>query len=74
MLRDFIEYMIAVRHCFSCKHFRSNFNRYANYDFGVCDKLGKYKPYEKVEGECGGKEYQISDEWKKLVEERKENY
>ena len=67
MLRDFVEYMITVRHCFSCKHFRSNFNRYNSFDYGTCDKLGKYHPQQSHQGECGGKEYEIDQEWKQMV-------
>jgi len=66
MLRDFIEYMIAVRHCFSCKHFRGNFNRYNSFDYGTCDKLGKYYPHQNQQGECRGEKYEIDPEWKKL--------
>ena len=73
MLRDFMEYMITVRHCFSCKHFKSNFNRYNSFDYGTCNKLAKYYPYEKQDSGCNGKEYQIDKEWNTIIEKYKQD-
>ena len=66
MIRDFIEHILRQKHCFACKHFKSNFSRYSTFDRGVCLKSYAYAPYEKAW--CKGLWFEPCEKVKKIAQ------
>ncbi len=67
MFRDFVEHLLRQKHCFACKHFKSNFSRYSSFDFGICLKSHISMPYEK--GWCGGLWFEPCNDVAKVASE-----
>ncbi len=57
-LLDIYLFLHQQKHCWSCKHFKSVFNRYNTFDFGICLKLGVHDPLKHYREKCKGQYYQ----------------
>ncbi len=68
MFRSFIEHLLREKHCFACKHFKSNYSRYLTFDYGICLKTHTFAPYEK--GWCKGKLFEACKEAIKVIDSK----